>query len=42
MDITNESNKLKPAEIAHLVVNMLSMSDIGFIPQASVWATNPW
>ena len=35
-------NKLKPSEIAHLIVSMLSMNDIGFIPDASVWATNPW
>lgn len=39
---TNEANKLKPADIAHLIVSMLVMSDIGFIPDASVWATNPW
>lgn len=42
MEITNEANKLKPADIAHLIVSMLSMNDIGFIPDASVWATNPW
>lgn len=41
-EIKNEANKLKPGEIAHLITNMLSMSDIGFIPDASVWATNPW
>jgi len=35
-------HKLKPSEIAHLVVSMLSMNDVGFIPEASVWATNPW
>ncbi|MGB0883970.1 MAG: SDR family oxidoreductase [Flavobacteriales bacterium] len=34
--------KLKTSEIAHLVVAMLSMNSIGFIPEASVWATNPW
>jgi len=42
IEITNEDNKLKPKEIGHLIVNMLSMSDVGFIPDASVWATNPW
>ncbi|MCA6067705.1 SDR family oxidoreductase [Chryseobacterium sp. RG1] len=42
IEIKNEANKLKPKEIAHLIVNMLSMSDTGFIPDASVWATNPW
>ena len=35
-------NKLKPKEIAHLIISMLSMDDIGFIPEASVWSTNPW
>lgn len=35
-------NKLKPKEIAHLITSMLNMSDVGFIPDASVWATNPW
>ena len=35
-------HKLKPSEIAHLISAMLSMNDIGFIPDASVWATNPW
>lgn len=34
--------KLKPSEIAHLISSMLSMNDIGFIPNAAVWATNPW
>jgi len=42
MEIKNEDNKLKPSEIAHLVVSMLSMNDVGFIPDASVWATSPW
>jgi len=41
-EITNEVNKLKPTEIAHLIVSMLGMNDVGFIPEASVWATNPW
>ena len=38
----DDGNKLKPSEIAHLILSMLSMNDIGFIPDASVWATNPW
>ena len=42
MEVTNEENKLKPTEVAHLVTSMLSMGDVGFIPDASVWATNPW
>lgn len=41
-EIKNPEHKLKPSEIAHLIVSMLSMSDVGFIPDASVWATNPW
>jgi len=41
-EIKNEDRKLKPEEIAHVVVSMLSMGDVGFIPEASVWATNPW
>jgi 3-oxoacyl-[acyl-carrier protein] reductase len=35
-------HKLRPSEIAHVIVSMLSMRDVGFIPEASVWATNPW
>lgn len=38
----NVDKKLKPTEIAHLIVAMLSMNDIGLIPAAEVWATNPW
>jgi 3-oxoacyl-[acyl-carrier protein] reductase len=41
-EVKNEDRKLKPEEIAHVVVSMLSMGDVGFIPEASVWATNPW
>jgi len=42
MEAANTENKLKPSEIAHLITSMLSMNDVGFIPDASVWATNPW
>ncbi len=38
----DNGHKLKSSEIAHLIITMLSMRDIGFIPEASVWATNPW
>lgn len=38
----NVEKKLKPSEIAHTMVSMLKMSDIGFIPDAAIWATNPW
>jgi 3-oxoacyl-[acyl-carrier protein] reductase len=34
-------SKLRGADIAHAVVAMLSMEDRGFIPELSVWATNP-
>lgn len=37
----NAEKKLKPSQIAHTIVAMLKMSDIGFIPDAAVWATNP-
>jgi 3-oxoacyl-[acyl-carrier protein] reductase len=34
-------SKLHPSEIAHAVIAMLEMEDRGFIPELSVWATNP-
>jgi 3-oxoacyl-[acyl-carrier protein] reductase len=34
-------SKLRPSEIAHAVAAMLTMDDRGFIPELSVWATNP-
>jgi len=34
-------SKLHPPEIAHAVAAMLTMDDRGFIPELSVWATNP-
>jgi len=37
----NIDSKLKPSEIAHVISAMLSMNDVGFITDASVWATNP-
>lgn len=37
----NEEGKLKPEQIAHVIQAMLSMDDVGFIPDAAVWATNP-
>lgn len=33
--------KLKPSEIAHVIHSMLTMNDVGFITETSVWATNP-
>lgn len=37
----NEERKLKGTEIAHVALAMLSMNDVGFLPEVSVWATNP-
>ncbi len=34
-------NKLSPNEIAHSIVSMLQMDHRGFIPELTVWATNP-
>lgn len=34
-------NKLKGFEIAEVIVSILGMSNIGFIPEINVWATNP-
>lgn len=33
--------KLTPREIAHAVAAVLEMDDRGFVPELSVWATNP-
>lgn len=33
--------KLRGAEIAHVIVSLLELSDVGFVPETSVWATNP-
>lgn len=37
----NIDSKLKPSEIAHTIVSMLEMDNVGFITDATVWATNP-
>ena len=39
--VTNPERKLRAREIAHVVQAMLAMQDVGFITDASVWATNP-
>ena len=36
----NES-KLRPEEIGQTIVSLLALDDRGFIPEMSVWATNP-
>ncbi len=38
---TKLESKLKPTEIAHVIAAMLTMNEVGFIPEATVWATNP-
>jgi 3-oxoacyl-[acyl-carrier protein] reductase len=38
---TDDPTKLHPEEIAHAVVAILEMPDRGFVPELSVWATNP-
>jgi 3-oxoacyl-[acyl-carrier protein] reductase len=35
-------NRLRPLEIAHTIVSSLEMDDRGFIPEVTVWATNPF
>lgn len=37
----NAERKLHAAQIAGVVAGMLSMDDVGFIPELAVWATNP-
>lgn len=36
------SNKLRGYEIAHTIVTTIEMDDRGFIPEVTVWATNPF
>ncbi|MFD1551440.1 hypothetical protein [Putridiphycobacter roseus] len=35
-------NKLRPEEIAHVIVQNSEMDNRGFVPEVSVWATNPF
>jgi len=35
-------NKLRGDEIAHSIVSALEMDDRGFIPEVTIWATNPF
>ncbi len=37
-----QDNKLGGADIAHSIAAILEMRDKGFIPELSVWATNPF
>lgn len=36
------SNKLRSEEIAHTIISTLEMDDRGFVPEVTVWATNPF
>jgi 3-oxoacyl-[acyl-carrier protein] reductase len=36
------ANKLRGVEIAHTIVSTLEIKDRGFIPEVTVWATNPF
>ena len=33
--------KLEAEDVAHLMVSMLELRDVGFIPEATIWSTNP-
>lgn len=35
-------NKLRPKEIADQIIAQLKMDDRGFVPEVTIWATNPW
>ena len=39
---TAPPNKLHSEEIAHAIKAVLEMENRGFVPELSVWATNPW
>jgi 3-oxoacyl-[acyl-carrier protein] reductase len=39
---SEEKNKLRPIEIADVVVSQLKMDERGFVPEVTIWATNPW
>jgi 3-oxoacyl-[acyl-carrier protein] reductase len=37
-----ENNKLGSEDIAHTIVSIVEMRDKGFVPEITVWATNPF
>jgi 3-oxoacyl-[acyl-carrier protein] reductase len=39
---TEVANKLRSEEIAHHICAVLEMDNRGFVPEVTVWATNPW
>jgi 3-oxoacyl-[acyl-carrier protein] reductase len=38
---SNPERKLHGVEIAQAILGVLSLNDVGFIPEVNVWATNP-
>jgi 3-oxoacyl-[acyl-carrier protein] reductase len=37
----DDPSKLHPEDIAQAIVSMLALDDRAFVPEMSVWATNP-
>ena len=35
-------NRLRSQEVAHAIISSLKMDDRGFIPELTIYATNPW
>lgn len=39
---SEQPNKLRPQEISDTILSLIKMDDRGFIPEVTVWATNPF
>ena len=39
---SEESNKLGSEDIAHTILSIVELRDKGFVPEVTVWATNPF
>jgi 3-oxoacyl-[acyl-carrier protein] reductase len=37
-----QPNKLRAEDLAQLILSCLELDDRGFIPEVSLWATNPF
>jgi 3-oxoacyl-[acyl-carrier protein] reductase len=37
-----QSNKLGSEDIAHTIISIVEMRNKGFIPEVTIWATNPF
>lgn len=37
-----ETNKVSSSDVAHTIITALEMDDKAFIPELTIWATNPW